>query len=118
MLTKKRFHMMALIVGLAFLVAACTPQVETVVETVKVVETVEVEKIVEVEKPVEVEKIVEVEKQVEVEKIVEVTVEPAPPAEPGEDEVITISFWGDERGRDTTATRQLHYDLARAFEET
>lgn len=117
MFIKKRFHIIAIILALAFLIAACTPQVETVVETVKVVETVEVEKIVEVEKTVEVEKIVEVEKTVEVEKIVEVTVQPEPVAEPGEDEVITISFWGDERGRDTAATRQLHYDLARAYED-
>lgn len=33
-----------------------------------------------------------------------------------DDEVVTITWWGTERGRDTAATRDLHFELARAFE--
>lgn len=36
----------------------------------------------------------------------------------GDDEVVTITWWGTERGRDTAATRDMHFQLARAFEET
>ncbi|MBN2470499.1 MAG: sugar ABC transporter substrate-binding protein [Anaerolineae bacterium] len=32
------------------------------------------------------------------------------------DEVVTITWWGTERGRDTAQTRDLHFQLARAFE--
>lgn len=31
-------------------------------------------------------------------------------------EPVTITWWATERGRDTAATRQLHYDLARTYE--
>lgn len=31
--------------------------------------------------------------------------------------VVTITWWSTERGRDTAATRDLHFQLARAFEE-
>ena len=57
---------------------------------------------------------------VEVTRIVEVPVEEAAEeqAEPGADEPVTITFWGTERGRDTASTRELHFQLARAFEET
>lgn len=34
-----------------------------------------------------------------------------------QDEVVTITWWATERGRDTAATRDLHFQLARAFEE-
>ncbi len=34
------------------------------------------------------------------------------------DEVVTVTWWGTERGRDTAATRDLHFTLARAFEES
>src|SRR5258708_3369445 len=30
---------------------------------------------------------------------------------------VVVTWWGTERGRDTAATRQLHFDLARAFEK-
>ena len=30
---------------------------------------------------------------------------------------MTITWWSTERGRDTAATRDLHFQLARAFEE-
>ena len=66
----KKIKSLKMILGLAvlaFLAAACEPQVVEVEKEVQVEVTVEVEKIVEVEK--EVEKIVEVEK--EVEKIVD-----------------------------------------------
>jgi len=35
-----------------------------------------------------------------------------------EDDVVTITWWGTERGRDTAAARDLHFQLARAFEES
>ncbi len=35
-----------------------------------------------------------------------------------QDEVVTITWWATERGRDTAATRDLHFQLARAFEES
>lgn len=31
-------------------------------------------------------------------------------------EVVTVTWWATERGRDTAATRDLHFQLARAFE--
>jgi len=34
-----------------------------------------------------------------------------------QDDVITITWWGTERGRDTAETRDVHFQLARAFEE-
>lgn len=33
-------------------------------------------------------------------------------------EVVTLNWWATERGRDTAATRDLHFQLARAFEES
>src|SRR5258705_4928103 len=33
-----------------------------------------------------------------------------------QDKVVTVTWWATERGRDTAATRQLHFDMARAFE--
>jgi multiple sugar transport system substrate-binding protein len=35
-----------------------------------------------------------------------------------DEQVVTITWWGTERGRDTAATRDLHFQLARAFEES
>lgn len=35
-----------------------------------------------------------------------------------EEETVTITWWGTERGRDTAATRDLHFALARAFEDS
>ncbi len=32
--------------------------------------------------------------------------------------VVTVTWWGTERGRDTAQTRDLHFQLARAFEES
>ena len=79
---------------------------EQVVEVTRVVtETIEVEG-----EAVEVTRVVEVE--------VEVPAEAEPVAEAGEEDVVTINWWGTERGRDTAATRELHFQLARAFEET
>lgn len=34
-----------------------------------------------------------------------------------QDESTTVTWWATERGRDTAATRDLHFELARAFEE-
>ncbi len=33
-----------------------------------------------------------------------------------DEQVVTITWWATERGRDTAATRDLHFQLARAFE--
>jgi multiple sugar transport system substrate-binding protein len=35
-----------------------------------------------------------------------------------DEEVVTLTWWATERGRDTAATRDLHFQLARAFEES
>ena len=49
---------------------------------------------------------------------VEVTATPEPENELSEEDVVTITWWGTEKGRDTATTREVHYQLARAFEET
>lgn len=90
--------------------AAATPETVTVVQTVEVVKEVPVVETVEVVQTVEVVK--------EVVKEVQVTAEPAPMTEPGKDDIVTVTWWGTERGRDTAQTRELHFQLARAFEET
>jgi multiple sugar transport system substrate-binding protein len=58
---------------------------------------------------------------VEVTKVVEVTTVPEPAAEQSlvfdPDTPVTITWWGTEKGRDTATTRELHFELARAFEE-
>src|SRR5690606_41107524 len=33
-----------------------------------------------------------------------------------QDEVVTVTWWATERGRDTAATRDMHFTLARTFE--
>lgn len=33
-----------------------------------------------------------------------------------QDEIVTVTWWATERGRDTAETRELHFQLARAFE--
>lgn len=91
MSTKRFSPFITLLIALSLILAACQPEIVEVV----VVETVEVE--------------------VEKEVFIEVT----PTAVPvGEDEVVTVTWWGTERGRDTAAARDLHYQLARAFEES
>jgi len=35
-----------------------------------------------------------------------------------DEEVVTITWWATERGRDTAATRDMHFTLARTFEES
>ncbi len=113
---KKKFGLLfSLIVILIVLTACAAPQTvevtRVVTETEVVTEQVEVTRIVEGEVVTEVQ-------EVEVTRIVEQVVEVEPEQEEaGEDEVVTITWWGDERGRDTAATRQLHFDLARAYEE-
>ena len=61
--------------------------------------------------------IVEVEGE-QVVEYVEVTPTPEPAVELSDEDVVTITWWGTERGRDTAQTREIHYALARAFEET
>ncbi|MBI9048907.1 MAG: sugar ABC transporter substrate-binding protein [Anaerolineaceae bacterium] len=53
-----------------------------------------------------------------VEKNVEVTGMPEAEPEISDEDVVTITWWGTEKGRDTAETREMHYQLARAFEET
>ncbi|MEQ8671603.1 MAG: sugar ABC transporter substrate-binding protein [Aggregatilineales bacterium] len=35
-----------------------------------------------------------------------------------DEEVVTVTWWATERGRDTAATRDMHFTLARTFEES
>lgn len=35
-----------------------------------------------------------------------------------QDEIVTVTWWANERGRDTAATRDMHFTLARTFEES
>ena len=35
-----------------------------------------------------------------------------------QDEVVTVTWWATERGRDTAETRDMHFTLARTFEES
>ncbi|MFN2134943.1 MAG: ABC transporter substrate-binding protein [Candidatus Promineifilaceae bacterium] len=108
-----------LLILVAIAVTACAPQTvevtRVVTETITEMQTqqVEVTRIVEGETITEVQEV-----QVEVTRIVEVAQEEAAVAEAGEDEPVTITWWGTERGRDTATTRDLHFQLARAFEET
>lgn len=96
-------------------ITACSGQTVEVtrVITETITEEVEVTRVVEGEVITEVQEV-----EVEVTRVVEVEAEEEPAAEAGEDEVVTISWWGTERGRDTAQTRELHFALARAFEET
>ena len=113
----KRFFVGAVVLVATAVLAACSAQTvevtrvitETVTEEVEVTRVVDGEVITEVQEvPVEVTRVVEV----------EVDVDSEPVAEAGEDEVVTVNWWGTERGRDTAETRELHFQLARAFEET
>lgn len=49
---------------------------------------------------------------------VEVTPGPKEETELGPDDVVTITWWGTERGKDTAETREIHFRLARAFEDS
>ncbi len=112
---KKLVGFMLVLLAVTAVLAACAPQTVEVtrVITETVTEQVEVTRVVEGEVITEVQEV-----PVEVTRVVEVAVEPEPVAEAGEDEVVTISWWGTERGRDTAETRELHLQLARAFEES
>ncbi len=113
---RKPIIMIILLWALTAVFAACTPQ--TVEVTRVVTETVTEE--VEVTRVVEGEVVIEtVTEEIEVTRVVEVEVEAeeVPVAEAGEDDVVTINWWGTERGRDTAETREMHFQLARAFEE-
>ena len=115
--SKKTVLFVVLVAVLLVSLAGCaqpTPEVQVVKETV-VVEK-EVEKVVKETVEVEVEKIVKETVEVEKEVVKEVEVTPTPVPITDED-VVTITWWGTERGRDTAAAREVHYQLARAFEE-
>jgi len=111
-MNKKIVISIILIAVLAAVVAGCSQPTPEVVEKVvkeTVVVTQEVEKVVE--------KTVIVTKEVEKEVVKEVEVTPTP-APVSDEDIVTITWWGTERGRDTAATRDLHFQLARAFEES
>lgn len=110
---KQFLKLVSLIVLLTVLTVACQGETETVEVTRVVTETEVVEVTRVITETIEVEG-----ESVEVTRIVEVEPTAAPQEEPGEDEIVTITFWGTERGRDTATTRELHFQLARAFEET
>ena len=116
---KKLVGLLLILLAVTAVLAACAPQtvevtrvvtetvVETVTEQVEVTRIVEGEVVTEIQE-VEVTRVVEVETEAEEEAV----------AEAGEEDIVTISWWGTERGRDTAETRELHFQLARAFEET
>ena len=110
MKVQKLLKLVGLLVLLALVTVACQAAPQTVEVTRVVSEEVEVTRVIT--ETIEVEG-----EPVEVTRIVEVPAEEQPRAEPGDDEVVTITFWGTERGRDTATTRDLHFQLARAFEE-
>jgi multiple sugar transport system substrate-binding protein len=117
---KKLTLFIVLLLAATAVLSACAPQTVEVtrVVTETVTEEVEVTRVVEIDGETVIETVTE-EVAVEVTRIVEVEVDAAdePVAEAGEDDVVTISWWGTERGRDTAETRELHFQLARAFEE-
>ena len=115
MSAKKLFTIILVLLVATAVLAACAPQTVEVtrVVTETVTEAVEVTRVVEGEVVTEVQEV-----EVEVTRIVEMEMEAEPMAEAGEDDVVTVSWWGTERGRDTAETRELHFALARAFEES
>ncbi|MDX1416152.1 MAG: sugar ABC transporter substrate-binding protein [Candidatus Promineifilaceae bacterium] len=118
MSTKRIAKFVVMFIIISLLTAACGASEPAVVEVTRVVtETEQVEVTRVVTETIEVEgETVEVTRVVEVQ--VEVPVEEEAAAEAGEEDVVTISWWGTERGRDTAETRELHFTLARAFEES
>ena len=103
----------AILVLLAAIMVACQAEPELVEVTRVITETEVVEVTRVITETIEVEG-----ESVEVTRIVQVEAEEEPQAEPSDDEVVTITWWGTERGRDTASTRELHFQLARAFEES
>jgi len=110
---KKTLRFAAILALLALVAVACQAEPESVEVTRVVTETEVVEVTRVITETIEIEG-----EPVEVTRVVEVAQEEEPQAEPSEDEVVTITWWGTERGRDTATTRELHFQLARAFEES
>ena len=50
--------------------------------------------------------------------LIAVLVLPALVSVGAQDEVVTVTWWATERGRDTAETRDMHFTLARTFEES
>jgi multiple sugar transport system substrate-binding protein len=94
---KRLFPIFALLVLVSLVVTSCAPAAQPEI----IQQTVIVEK-----------------EGTPVIQYVEVTATPQPEKVLSEDDVVTITWWGTERGRDTAQTREVHYQLARAFEET
>lgn len=99
MSSKKMLPIFVLLLIVSVVFTSCAPAAQPTPETI--IQTVFVEK--------EGETVVE---------YVEVTATPVPEKVLSEEDIVTITWWGTERGRDTATTRDVHYQLARAFEET
>jgi multiple sugar transport system substrate-binding protein len=97
MYTKKLYPIVVILIMVSMILAGCAPQATPTPQTI--VQTVVVEK----QGTPEI-------------KYVEVTPTAAPTQALKSDAVVTINWWGSEKGRDTQATRDLHFKLARAFE--
>lgn len=100
---KKFSHLIVWITVLALALAACAPTTPAPTNPPPTPEPIIQTVVVEVEGEPEV-------------RYIEVTPTPQPAKEISDDEVVTITWWATERGRDTAATRELHFKLARAFE--
>lgn len=50
--------------------------------------------------------------------LIAILVLPALVSVSAQDEVVTVTWWATERGRDTAETRDMHFTLARTFEES
>lgn len=105
MFGKKLFPYLVILSVAALALASCAPQAGTTQTPVE-------------QTPVTIIQTVIVEQAGTPEvQIVEVTATPEPTKELSEEDVVTINWWATERGRDTAATREMHFQLARAFEE-
>lgn len=105
MFAKKLFPFLAVLLSASLILAGCAPQATPAPAPVQPTPVTIIQTVV-----------VEVEGETKVE-YVEVTATPEPPKQLSDEDVVTINWWATERGRDTAATREMHFKLARAFEE-
>ena len=106
MFNKKQFPFLAVLLVASLALASCAPQATQTAAPVE-------------QTPVTIIQTVIVEKEGTPEvQFVEVTPIPEPTKALAEEDVVTINWWATERGRDTAETREMHFQLARAFEES